>query len=114
MFDNFDAGGFDPSMMQWYDYMRLTSILLLFAVQWMLALRLKRTWKDTHPIVQDLGLAFGACLFLVMEITIENLWMDNEYGPRILFTLVFALFALRVVWRISRLAEPIMKKGRTA
>jgi len=85
--------------LQWYDYVRMLTVLLAFLALYVSGLRAHRLWSSYTRRLRELWWAFNALLLLIIEGSIEQIILDIPLGPRVILACIISAASLRAVHR---------------
>lgn len=85
--------------LQWYDYLRLVTAVLLVVALYGSGRHAFRDWRNYTQRLRELWWVFNAALLLLAEGSIESAVMDNPWGPRVLLNFILSLAAIKAVHR---------------
>lgn len=84
---------------QWYDYLRMLTMLLALVSMYRLSFRAVRMWHDYTSRLKDLWWAMNALLLLLVEGSLEQIILDTTWGPRTLLSFFVTCITFRAVLR---------------
>lgn len=84
--------------MDWVDFYRVMNALLAGAALFWLSWDIKHRAKDMTRRQLYLALSLGALLFVVLEGSLEIVFIGTGIGPRIAFTTAACLWTLIGIW----------------
>jgi hypothetical protein len=85
--------------LQWYDYLRMATMLLSLGSLYLLGRRAKDNWSRYTTRLRELSWALQAFLLLQIEGSLEQIVQDIGWGPRTLLSFLIALGCFRACTR---------------
>lgn len=87
------------SNLQWYDGIRIITMLLALASLYLSARRARKHWNVYTKRLKELWWAFQMLLILVVEGTLEAIIADIPGGPRTILSFIVCFVAFRATLR---------------
>lgn len=87
------------SNLQWFDFLRIGTIVFALIALYMSAKRAHRDWDDFTNRLRELWWAMNALLLLLIEGNAEQIIQNSNWGPRTLLGFMVALACVRAQFR---------------
>lgn len=85
--------------LEWYDILRVFTVVFCTASLYISAKRAWRGWQNYTQRLQELVWAVQAFLILMIEGSIEQMYLDAPGGPRTILSVFVAAAFLRAISR---------------